>query len=272
MTSANDLRDLVGSTAYDRSGDRIGKIGQIYYDDDTDQPKWVTVQTGLFGTRESFVPVQDAEIGGDRVTVAYEKAIVKDAPRIAEDGHLSPQEEEQLYRHYGIEYSPDQAAGTAGDRHTRRDRDGDGVHDDKADTAVGRDMSGPTTDYAMTRSEEQLRVGTATHEAGRARLRKHVVTERHDVQLPVSRDVIRVEREPITDANRGDAHDGPAISDEEQEVVLREERPVVDTEAVPVERVRLGTDTVTEQQIVGGEVRKEEIDIDDTVSREKPHR
>ncbi|MEN3263349.1 PRC-barrel domain-containing protein, partial [Pseudonocardia sp.] len=70
MTSANDLRDLIGSTAYDRSGDRIGKIGQIYYDDDTDQPKWVTVQTGLFGTRESFVPVQNAEIGGDRVTGA----------------------------------------------------------------------------------------------------------------------------------------------------------------------------------------------------------
>jgi uncharacterized protein (TIGR02271 family) len=225
------------------------------------------VQTGLFGTRESFVPVQNAEIGGDRVTVACEKAIVKDAPRIAEDGHLSPQEEEQLYRHYGIEYSPDQAAGTAVDRHTRRDRDGDCRYDDKADTAVGRDMSGPTTDDAMTRSEEQLRVGTETHEAGRARLRKHVVTEHQDVQLPVSRDVIRVEREPITDANRGDAHDGPAISDEEHEVVLREERPVVDTETVPVERVRLGTEAVTEQQTVGGEVRKEEIDIDDTVSR-----
>jgi uncharacterized protein (TIGR02271 family) len=94
-----------------------------------------------------------------------------------------------------------------------------------------------------------------------------VVTEHQQVQVPVSREEIRVEREPITDANRGDAHDGPAISEEEHEVVLREERPVVGTEAVPVERVRVGTETVTEQQTVGGEVRKEEIDLDDTVSR-----
>jgi uncharacterized protein (TIGR02271 family) len=268
MTSGNDLRNLIGSTAYDRSGDKIGKIGQVYFDDDTEQPTWVTVHTGLFGTGESFVPVGGAELGSDQVTVAYDKATVKDAPHISEDGHLSPQEEQQLYRHYGIDYGREsQAAGTTGDRHSDRDLDGDGVYDDKANTAVGRDTSGPTTDDAMTRSEERLRVGTETHEAGRARLRKHVVTEHQQVQVPVSREEIRVEREPITDANRGDAHDGPAISEEEHEVVLREERPVVGTEAVPVERVRVGTETVTEQQTVGGEVRKEEIDLDDTVSR-----
>ena len=85
----------------------------------------------------------------------------------------------------------------------------------------------------MTRSEEQLRVGTETREAGRARLRKHVVTEQQKVTVPVSREEVRVEREPITDANRGDAYDGPAISEEEHEVTLRAERPVVDNEAVP---------------------------------------
>ena len=293
MTTQDQLRNLVGTTAYDRSGDKIGKVGAVYYDDNTDQPKWVTVHTGLFGTNETFVPVQGADFSGDRVTLAYEKAQVKDAPNISEDGHLAPQEEEQLYRYYGVGY--DESADTgraqgfvagdaAGGRHaagygetgygevgtqdrSRTDRDGDGVRDDIEGRTVGRDTSGPTTDQAMTRSEEQLRVGTENREAGRARLRKHVVTEHQQVTVPVSREEVTLEREPITEAGRGAAYDGPAISEEEHEVTLRAERPVVDVEAVPVERVRLGKETVTDQETVGGEVRKEEVELDrgDTV-------
>jgi uncharacterized protein (TIGR02271 family) len=116
----------------------------------------------------------------------------------------------------------------------------------------------------MTRSEEQLRVGTETREAGRARLRKHVVTEHQQVTVPVSHEEVTLEREPITDANHGDAYDGPAISEEEHEVTLHAQRPVVGTEAVAVERVKLGTETVTEQETVGGQVRKEQIEFDDT--------
>ena len=152
-----------------------------------------------------------------------------------------------------------------------RDRDHDGVRDDVEGRTVGHDTSGPTTDRAMTRSEEQLRVGTESREAGRARLRKYVVTEQQQVSVPVSREEVTLEREPITDANRGDAYDGPAISEEEHEVTLHAERPVVDTEAVAVERVRLGKETVTEQQTVSGEVRKEQIDLDgaDGTTRER---
>jgi uncharacterized protein (TIGR02271 family) len=263
MITQDQLRTVIGSTAYDRDGDKLGKVGQVYYDDDTDQPRWITVNTGLFGTHESFVPVEGMELAGDRVTVAYDKATVKDAPNIAEDGHLSPEEEQRLYQHYGMGYGTQAAGNAGGGMAGGRDRDGDGVYDDKARTAVGRDTSGPTTDDAMTRSEEQLRVGTETHEAGRARLRKHVVTEHQQVQVPVSREEVRVEREPITEANRGDAYDGPAISEEEHEVTLHAERPVVDTEVQPVERVRLDTETVRETETVGGEVRKEEIEVDD---------
>jgi uncharacterized protein (TIGR02271 family) len=261
MFSQDQLHNVIGAIAYDRDGDKIGKVGQVYYDDDTDQPKWLTVNTGLFGTNESFVPVQGVEFSGDRVTLAFNKAKVKDAPKIAEDGHLSPQEEEQLYRYYGLDYG----AGLGGGQLAAggRDADGDGVYDDVAGRAVGRDTSGPTTDDAMTRSEEQLRVGTESQAVGKARLRKHVVTEHQQVTVPVSRQEATVEREPITDANRGAAYDGPAISEEEHEVTLHAERPVVDTEAVAVERVKLGTQTVTEQETVGGEVRKEQIQVDD---------
>jgi uncharacterized protein (TIGR02271 family) len=126
----------------------------------------------------------------------------------------------------------------------------------------GYDTSGPTTDDAMTRSEERLNVDTRQEQTGKARLRKHVVTEQHNVTVPVSREEVRIEREPITDANLGVALDGPAISEEEHEVTLHAERPVVVTEAVPVERVRLGKQTATEQQTVSGQVRKERIEFD----------
>jgi uncharacterized protein (TIGR02271 family) len=265
MITQDQVQNVIGATAYDRSGDKVGKVGQVYFDDETNQPKWITVQTGLFGSNESFVPLEGATVESDRVTVAYEKAAIKDAPNIPDDAHLSPAEEVELYRYYGV---TTRAGDAAQGRHARQesatasDATGTGVAGADAVGTRGRDTSGPTTDNAMTRSEERLDVGTETREAGRARLRKHVVTEQQQVTVPVSREEVTIEREPITDANRGAALDGPAISEEEHEITLREERPVVETEAVPVERVRLGTETVTEQETVSGEVRREEIEVD----------
>jgi uncharacterized protein (TIGR02271 family) len=108
----------------------------------------------------------------------------------------------------------------------------------------------------MTRSEEQLRVGTETVEGERARLRKYVVTENVSTTVPVSHEEVRVERESITDANRDAALSGEPISEEEHEVTLRAERPVVAKEAVPVERVRLATEAVTEDAAVSETVRR----------------
>jgi uncharacterized protein (TIGR02271 family) len=114
----------------------------------------------------------------------------------------------------------------------------------------------------MTRSEEELRVGKTEQEAGRVRLRKYVVEDEVTQTVPVKREEVRLEREPITDANAGAATDGPAISEEEHEVTLHAQRPVVATEAVAVERIKLGTETVTETETVGGDVRKEQIEFD----------
>jgi uncharacterized protein (TIGR02271 family) len=129
---------------------------------------------------------------------------------------------------------------------------------------VGHDTSGRNTDDAMTRSEEQLRVGTEHVETGRARLRKYIVTEQVTQTVPVSHEEVRVEREPITDANRDAALAGPELSEEEHEVTLHEERPVVQKETVPVERVRLETDQVAEEARVDETVRKEQIEADGT--------
>ena len=254
MPDLDTVRGWQGATLVDPDGDKIGTIDAIYLDDHTGEPEWALVNTGLFGTKASFVPLAQATSSGDQVQVPYHKQLVKDAPRVDPDQHLAEAEEQQLWRHYGLDYD-------SGYTDTA-DRDGDGVYDDVQDSAVGRDVSGPTTDDAMTRSEEELQVGTETRERGRARLRKYVTTETQQVTVPVQREEVRVEREPITDANLDAATSGPAISEEEHEVTLHEEEPVVEKRAVPKERVRLDTDTVTEERQVGEEVRKEQIEVE----------
>jgi uncharacterized protein (TIGR02271 family) len=249
--SIDTAQSWQGRTMVDPAGDKLGTIDAIYLDDETGQPEWATVTRGLFSAKAAFVPLAQAQDTGDSVQVPYDKQQVTDAPSPQADGQLSQDEEAALYRHYGMEYSESRSdsglpAGTADDRDT-----------------VGRDTSGPTTDDAMTRSEEELRVGTQTRERGRARLRKYVVTEEQQVTVPVSREEVRVEREPITDANLDAATSGPAISEEEHEVTLHEETPVVEKRAVPKERVRLDTETVTEERQVAEEVRKEQIQVDD---------
>ncbi len=245
------------------NGEKIGGVGQVYTDDETGQPNWVTVKTGLFGTRESFVPIQEARVEGEDLVVPYTKDQVKDAPGVDPDGHLDPAEEDRLYEHYrlaGARGYTEAGTGTAGQAARGTGTD----YDTGARGTVGHDTSGPTTDDAMTRSEEQLHVGKEREATGRARLRKYVTTENVTKTIPVEREEVRVEREPITDANRGAALDGPDISEEEHEVVLHEERPVVEKEAVPVERVRLDKETVRDEKTVNEEVRKEHIDTNGT--------
>ncbi|MBX7443022.1 MULTISPECIES: DUF2382 domain-containing protein [unclassified Arthrobacter] len=285
MLNRNNLEDLLnrGGHVVGSDGAKIGSIGQLYADDDTGEPTWVTVKTGLFGTSESFVPVEGAHHQGDDLVVPYTKEHVKDAPRVDADGHLTPEEEDRLYTYY------DRGARTYTEARTGTERDVDLQGDadlnagtpttgltagrdtyDRDETArgtVGHDTSGPTTDDAMTRSEERLHVGKERETTGRARLRKYVTTENVTKTIPVEREEVRVEREPITDANRGAALDGPAISEEEHEVVLHEERPVVEKEAVPVERVRLDKDVVRDDVTVNEEVRKENIDTDGDTRR-----
>lgn len=252
----NAVDTLFGTEVRTSDDQRLGDVGQVYVDDETGRPEWVTVRTGLFGTKETFVPVRDADVNGRVLSVPFEKKLVTDAPRVdADQGHLSPDEEDELYRYY---YGAQDRS--AGQDHTTESTAGLAGGQDRG--AVGHDTSGPTTDEAMTRSEERLRVGTQEVETGRVRLRKHVVTEQQSVQVPVSHEEVTLEREPITDANRAAAEAGPELSEEEHEVVLHAERPVVEKDVVPVERVRVGKETVQETTTVSDQVRKEEVEVD----------
>jgi uncharacterized protein (TIGR02271 family) len=240
MAPTSEVLSWRGQDAVDRDGDKIGAIEEIYLDARTNEPEWALVNTGLFGTKQSFVPLREASPSGEGIRVAFDKATVKDAPKIDADTGLSTREEAELYRHYGLEYSRDADAG-----------------------GPGHDVSGPNTDDAMTRSEEELTVGKTQRETGRARLRKYVVEDEVTQTVPVRREEVRVEREPITDANAEAATDGPAISEEEHEVVLHAEEPVTEKRTVPKERVRLDKDVHEEEREVGDTVRKERIDVED---------
>ena len=252
MPEASEVLEWRGRTAIGADGSKLGKIEEIYLDAETQRPEWALVHTGMFGGKSSFMPLEGATSDGDQVQAPFSKDQVKAAPQMDADGELSQEDEAALYSHYGIAYD--------------ESRSDSGLPEGGADghrrESVGRDVSGPETDDAMTRSEEELRVGTAKRERGRARLRKYVVEDEVTQTVPVRREAVRVEREPITDANIGNASEGPAISDEEHEVVLREEEVVVDKQAVPKERVRLDKDVITDEQQVSETVRKEQIETD----------
>ncbi len=184
MITEHEIDHVIGSTLYSQDDEKIGRVGQVFLDDNTGQPEFLTVNTGLFGTSESFVPAQEASYSSDRVVVPFGKDQVKDAPNVDVDGgHLDESQERQLFDYYGLDYG---TAGTGQDRNGSVDR----VSGD------GNDTSGANTDDAMTRSEERLDVGTTEQEAGRARLRKYVTTEQQTVTVPVKKERAVLETEP----------------------------------------------------------------------------
>jgi uncharacterized protein (TIGR02271 family) len=235
--------NLIGLTATDVNGDTIGDVEQVYLDDGTSEPAWVTVKTGVLGMRESVAPLYGSSARGDQLVLAVSKDLVKDAPKVGNDGHLSEADATALYQHYAGYLGP-------------ADPDGD----PRRHAVDGPEPDASGAGDAMTRSEERLHVGTESVPVGRARLRKYVVTENVTTTVPVSHEEVRLEREPITDANRDSALSGQDITEAEHEIQLHAERPVVSKETVPVERVRLTTETVAGEEQVSEEVRKEQID------------
>jgi uncharacterized protein (TIGR02271 family) len=245
---------LIGSTVTGSDGDKLGKVEDIYYDNETGKPEWAAVKSGIFGGHVSLLPLVNATQHDDGLTAPYSKAQVKDAPHHDPDKELSIDDEADLFRHYGIPYT------------------GETVTAQPEAAQSSPRAQGPSQasgDDAMTRSEEELRVGTRSMETGRARLRKHIVTETVSQTVPVSHDEVHIEREAITDANRDTAMAGPEITEAEHEVVLYAEEPVVQKDVVAVERVRLAKETVTGEETVSADLRKEQIE-EDTDLRDRP--
>ncbi|MEO4038421.1 PRC and DUF2382 domain-containing protein [Micrococcaceae bacterium Sec6.3] len=255
----NMLDQLQNASVYATDGDKIGSVGQVYLDDVTNEPTFVTVKTGLFGANETFIPLQQAQTTADGITVPYEKAFVKDAPNVDADGSLTPQEEQRIYEYYSMEYTAteghvedrrdvDTTAGVVGDRDVV-DTDRDVVDTDRrevndADGVVVRD--------------EHLNVGTERKASGRVRLRKQSYTTTETVEVPVTREEVVVERVAV-DPNSAEAR--RADADGEVSVTTYEETPVVE-KTVEAEKVSLGKRQIQETETVSEELRHEDVRID----------
>jgi uncharacterized protein (TIGR02271 family) len=234
----NELEEARGLPVYDSAGDKIGKVEDIYYDEQTNQPEWIGIGTGFFGTKRVLVPVQGANLTGDGYTVPYDKDRVKDSPDIDAD-EISQETEADLYSYYGLEYGesrsdtglPERTRGKAG--YDRTAREG-----------------------TITRSEEELQVGKRDVGAGRARLRKWVETEPVDVDVELQKETARVVREPVNETTDAE------IGEDQLEVGLRSEEAVVGKQTVAKERIGLEKDVQTERQTVSDEVRKERVELE----------
>ena len=241
------LSEARGQTVYGSDGEKIGSVEDVYYDEQTRQPEWVSVSSGLLGTKRTVVPLQGADMRGDGLYVPYSKDQVTNAPSVDED-EISEDAERSLYSHYGLSYSEERS---------------DSVLPEGAPGTTGG-VGTPTFERegAVTRHEEELQVGKRETQAGRARLRKWVETEPAQVDVELLQEAARVTREPVDQPASG-----AEIGEEEVEVGLRREEPVVEKETVARERVGLEKDVETERETVGGEVRKERVDVEGDTDR-----
>lgn len=283
MLSERELAAAIGSTAYGPDGEKIGTVEHFFTDDRTGAPTWVAVSTGLFGTRRSVVPATEASFSEGAVRLPVTREAVRTAPAVS-DEHLDPEAEVLLRQHYGLATGPSQV-GTADDGTADVGTADVGTADvgtapagDEArapSPAPHADLRGaagtaaggePTTaDGAMTRSEERLRISTERVPAKRVRVVKYVVTEQVQVTVPIRREEIRIEEIPLEEdapAPAG-ALDAGGTGGLPETIVLHAERPVVATEVVAVERVRLRTEWVQEQVQVHDRVRREQVDVDE---------
>jgi stress response protein YsnF len=213
-----------GAPVYAQDGGKIGEVEEIFYDAQSGQPEWIGIGTGFFGTKRVLVPVQGGRLEPDGLYVPYSEDQVKDSPDIDGD-EISDSTEQELYAYYGRG-----GAGQAAD-----------------------DDSGA----AMTRSEEELRVGRRTAETGSVRLSKWVETEDVSEDVELRQERARVTREPVNQP----VSEG-AIGEQEVDVTLRGEQAVVDKETVAKERIGVEKDVDVQRETVSGEVRKERVEVE----------
>ncbi|RKS09542.1 uncharacterized protein (TIGR02271 family) [Nocardiopsis sp. Huas11] len=262
---------LVGHRVLDDEGQNIGKIKQVYLDERTNEPTWVSVHTGLFGMKETLVPLQGARTVEEDIQVPYDKATVKDAPNVEGGQNLTEEEKAVISDYFAQHGSVPRQAGGEADRMTGTTADeGSTMGPTEEGTTAGAGMAGERGDWAetsdegevrMVRHEEQVDIGVERRESGQARIHKSVESERFDETVPLHHEEIQVERRPITDPSQ--VEDPGGMAEGEERFVLHEERPVVSKREVPVEEVRVRKQEVSHDEHVEGERMRERIEMDE---------
>ena len=274
MITEKNLKDLFAATAYDKDGDKLGAVKEIFVDDETGQPAFAEVGHGLFGMSSSLVPMRGHRFSGEDLQLAFSKDRIKDAPDVGTDEHLTREDQQRVWDHYQLSDTEDTERYRAEERAAR---DVDHRREAAAGAGAGAGVAGNrpghvaddrervadrtrTEGDSMVRSEERLNIDKENVETGQVRLRKHVVKDTETVEVPVTREEVRVEREPISREEA--ANVDSKLGDDEASVTLHEERVNVSKESVPVEKVNLGKETVRDTETHTEELRKEQIEAD----------
>lgn len=267
-----NIKDLFNATAYDKTGDKLGSVKEVFADEQSGQPTFVEVNHGLFGMSSSLVPLRGHDFTGEELKLAFSKDRIENAPDFDSDKPLTPEAQADIFKHYNLESAQDVTtyrderddrtgavgAGVAGAGVAGADA---GAHAKDETAATGNGVS--NNEGEVIRSEERLDVNKERVATGEARLRKYVVTDTETVEVPVEREEVRVERTPISEADA--ANYTGTIGDngsEEASVTLHEERVNVEKKTVPVEKVNLSKETIKDTETYTEDLRKEQIDTD----------
>ena len=269
---------LFGYDVVDSTGSKIGSVDGVLVDDASDELEFVGVKTGWIVGKTHIIPLADAQIGDGTIRVPYSEDQIKDAPGFGTDDELTPAQEDEVYQYYGLDRSTAPSpsglptgTGTGG-YGTADVADADVTTGVATDAVTTGNVSGTTNldeEQRVRLHEEELAVGKREVEAGRVRLRKVVRTERVEQPVELRHEELDIQRVPVTD---GEVAPG-AFQEGEIEVPVMREEPVVGKEARVTGEVRLDKDVKTETREVGGEVRREDVEVDrDTVTGEDTSR
>lgn len=278
-----NIKDLFNATAYDKAGEKLGSVKEVFVDEQSGQPTFVEVNHGLFGMSSSLVPLRGHDFTGEELKLAFSKDRIENAPDFDSDKPLTPEAQADIFKHYNLENAQDvttyrderdERAGAAGagvagagvagagaGAHAKDETAATDRLDTDRATATGNGVS--NNEGEVIRSEERLDVNKERVATGEARLRKYVVTDTETVEVPVEREEVRVERTPISEADA--ANYTGTIGDngaEEASVTLHEERVNVEKKTVPVEKVNLSKETIKDTETHTEDLRKEQIDTD----------
>ncbi len=277
-----------GYTVMDEGGTKIGKVDDLFLDEN-DQPEYFGVKMGFLGTSSTLIPADIATINNEQgfIEVSQSKDTVKDGPAFDDDREITSEYENEVRSYYGL----GAVEGTE-DRGTYGDYDGEhsgaGTTGSESAGTVGAGMSMGDTESGefrehdrnqegvsqpgsdlededelrVQRSEEELVAGTREREAGSMKVKKSVRTDRERIEVPTKHEEVTVERVPVD----GEATEAQ-IGEDEVSVPVTEEEVVVDKRAVAKEEIRLRKDTVQDTEVVEEDVRREEVEVEDTTER-----
>ncbi len=238
-----------GYTVYDPDGDKIGKVDDLFLDEN-DQPEYLGVKMGFLGTKSTLIPWEMVEVreADSSLIVSADDGHVKDGPTFDDDREITPEFQNEVYSYYGLQrVSGNQERGSYAK---------EGVSREGSEDLDNRD------EIRVQRSEEELAAGTREVEAGAMRVRKRVRTDREQIEVPTRHEEVSVERVPVS----GEASEAE-IGEDEVVVPVTEEEVVVGKRAVAKEEVRIRKDVVEDTEVVEEDVRREEIDVEDQTTR-----